>query len=400
MIRIVWQSLRRRRVQSVAALTGIAVGVAILTAVYLLYQGLEEGVRVGANRVGADLLVIPAEVNVEPGQALFTGAPLNIYMPKQYAQEVERLPGVRQVEGRFFTQTLNESCCTLQEELRLIGVDPQIGGTLASLAPALQGKELNPDEILVGSQIVGGIPGNRIFVHGELFRIAAVLDATGTGLDKSILMPGDTARRLAKGSKELQGFWQKAGPPEDLLSELLVHVNDPREGKAVADAIGRLGPLRVLQTNEMFQQTKQQMHLIFTLLTGAGLLAVAASAIQLAARFAGATWERKGEWGLYRALGASRRQLLQLVLAEALLLSVGGAAIGLLLGGLLYSETLSLIRSYHAIPFLVPTWDRLAITAGAAISLFTGIGLAAAGITAHRVANIPPWLAMVRGDVD
>ncbi|MCW2277681.1 ABC transporter permease [Heliophilum fasciatum] len=400
MMYIVWQSLYRRPVQTIATLLGTAVGVAIFMTVFLLYQGLEEGMRVGSGRVGADLMVLPANVEIDPKQALFTGAPLNVYMPKKLADEVQKIPGVRKVEGRFFTQTLNESCCSFEEEVRLIGIEPKIDGITAALVPELRGKELMPDQILVGAQVIGGNKGSRISLLQEIFQIADVLAPTGTGLDQSILMPMDVAKQLARGNKEMQPYWQKMGDPENLLSELLVEVDDPRQVKVVAEAIRNTGSLRVVQTNEVFLNVKKQMQLIFILLTGAGVMALVASIIQLIARFASVTWERKGEWGLYRALGASRRYLQGLVLLESLTLSVGGAVIGIGLGALIYGQALSLIQSYQALPFLTPSLTVILVGALVALAAFAAVGVLAAGVAASGVGRIEPSLAMAKSDID
>ncbi|MTV48257.1 FtsX-like permease family protein [Heliobacillus mobilis] len=399
MLYIVWKNLYRRRLQAIATLLGTAVGVAILMTVFLLYEGLEEGTRLGTSRMGADLLVLPANVDVETGQALFTGAPLNVYMSKHLADEVKKLPGVRTVEGRFFTQTLNDQCCSFEEETRLVGIEPKVGGTIGALVPDLQGKELNPEEILVGGRVVGGKKNSRIFVLGQMFKVAGVLETTGTGLDKSIMMPMDVAKQLARNSKALQPYWDKAGSPENLLSELLVEVDNPRQIEAVTEAIQLLGPLRVVQTNEVFLNVKKQMQLIFILLTGTGLLAVIASIVHLFARSASVVWERRGEWGLYRALGASRQYLVRLVLLESLLLSVGGALLGIGLGGYIYHQVLSMIQSYQGVPFLPPS--ILSIFCGVifTVTAFTAMGLMAAGLAASRAGRIEPSLAMAKSDI-
>ena len=80
MYKILWHSLTRRRVQSISILLAVAVSTGILLALYLLNLGVSYGMRGAEDRLGADILVIPADAWVEPEEVLFTGAPLNIYM--------------------------------------------------------------------------------------------------------------------------------------------------------------------------------------------------------------------------------------------------------------------------------------------------------------------------------
>jgi putative ABC transport system permease protein len=61
MFTIIRQSLQKRWIQSVSTLFAVAVSVSILFALYLLYQGITTGLSTSENRMGADLLVVPAD---------------------------------------------------------------------------------------------------------------------------------------------------------------------------------------------------------------------------------------------------------------------------------------------------------------------------------------------------
>ena len=66
---------------------------------------------------------------------------------------------------------------------------------------------------------------------------------------------------------------------------------------------------------------------------GIGAISLVVGAIGILTMMWIAVGERTGEIGLMRALGATRRQVLQLFLLEAVMLSVAGGAVGVL-GGL------------------------------------------------------------------
>jgi putative ABC transport system permease protein len=104
MLRLILQSLLRRRWQSLATIVGVALGAALLLAVFLLYRGFDQGLERGRQRLGADLLVVPSNATVDPDRALFAGSPLSVYMDKKYADLARKVPGVRRVEEQFFTQ--------------------------------------------------------------------------------------------------------------------------------------------------------------------------------------------------------------------------------------------------------------------------------------------------------
>ena len=84
----------------------IFVSVSLLFATWLLQQGMRNGLEREQERLGADLLVVPDGVTVEPGEILYGGAPQNIYMPKEAAAEIQSVPGVEGVSVQFFGYSL------------------------------------------------------------------------------------------------------------------------------------------------------------------------------------------------------------------------------------------------------------------------------------------------------
>src|ERR1017187_590970 len=113
MFRLVVQSLVRRRWQSLATVLGVALGAALLMAVFLLYRGFDQGLERGRQRLGADLLVVPSNATVDPDRALFAGSPLSVYMDQKFTDLARKVPGVRRVEAQFFTQSLHLECCSI-----------------------------------------------------------------------------------------------------------------------------------------------------------------------------------------------------------------------------------------------------------------------------------------------
>jgi len=101
-----------------------------------------------------------------------------------------------------------------------------------------------------------------------------------------------------------------------------------------------------------------------------------------------AVTQRRREIGLLKALGATGRQILLAFLTEAVLLALGGAALGVAVGQLARNVALQL---YPAIPFQAPWWALIAAPATAVITamLFTIV-------PARRAARLDPVQALSR----
>jgi len=401
MLRLIANSLLRRRWQSLATILGVALGAGLLLAVFLLYHGFEQGLERGRQRLGADLLVVPANATVDPDKALFAGSPLSVYMDSKYADQARKIPGVRRVEAQFFTQSLKLECCSVGTESRLIGIETQVAYRLAGMSP--DGREkLAPDEVIVGSELLGGIgkPGALIELLGYIFRLAYRLEPTGTSLDYSILMPIDSARDLAAKSDALKPVWLEAGDPHQLISALLIEVDDPGHIKDIGRKLEDLGPLKVIRAADTFQRLKRLMTAFVFVLAAAGALTALGGVAYLLGHFSSVAWDRKGEWALYRALGATKPRMMQLVVGEAMALALSGAVLGLPLGYGLYRLAFARLAAQNAFPFVAPGSGLLVAAAAGALLFYGLIGFLAAAAPALRVAQLEPALTMAQGDID
>jgi putative ABC transport system permease protein len=314
---------------------------------------------------------------------------------------VRKIPGVRHVEAQFFTQTLALECCAVGEEIRLVGIEPSSVSRFALMSPDGE-RSLGSHEIIAGGQLIArlGWKGSSVELLGDVFRIAFQLESTGTGLDESILMPIASARKLAADSAALQPVWKEAGSPDRLISALLIEVDDPAHINSVAESLDKVSDLRVLRPAEAFQRIKQSIGTFSLALAAAGLVTLLVSVVHLFSHIASVAWDRKGEWALYRALGATRARLFQFMVGEALALSLGGAVFGLPIGAGLYHFTLYRLLARNAFPVVPPGPAFLAAISLAAFALYGLIGLAAAIGPAVRVAKLQPALIMAQGDID
>jgi len=401
MLRLVLQNLFRRRWQSLATVAGVALGAALLLAVFLLYRGFDQGLERGRQRLGADLLVVPSNATVDPDRALFAGSPLSVYMDKKFAEQARKVPGVRRVEAQFFTQSLHLECCSIGIETRLIGIEDQVTRRLAGMSP--DGREkLAKDEVIVGSELLGGVgkPGALIELLGEIFRLAFRLEPTGTSLDYSILMPMESARDLAAGADGLKEVWKESGDPHGLISALLIEVDDVSRIKDIGRALEDLGSLKVIRAADTFQRLKRLMGAFVLVLADAGVLTALGGIAYLLGHFSSVAWDRKGEWALFRALGATKPRMVQLVVGESTLLALAGAALGLPAGYALYRAAFARLTAQNAFPFVAPSWGLLAGAAAAALALYAVLGFLAAAGPALRVAQLEPALTMAQGDID
>ena len=96
--------------------------------------------------------------------------------------------------------------------------------------------------------------------------------------------------------------------------------------------------------------------------------------------------QRTAEIGLLKALGAPQRQIIRLILSEAIMLSAFGAIIGLLLGEL---GCFAIRQAFPVLPAYAPLW---AVLTALAVSLSAGFVFSL--LPARQAARLDPVLAL------
>ena len=400
MFTLVKHALSMRRAQSAATLVSVALSVAVTFALAISFFGVQGGLEKSRERLGADLMVVPADAaaSLDQNALLFTGAPANMYMNASIGDAVAAVEGVARAEVQFFGQTLDASCCSASGPARLIGYDASTDWVVAPWTNTVLEGRLGAGQVVVGADLAGDFQGGGT-VLGHNVEVAGVLDATGTDLDGSVLMDIDQVRSFVKETDKLRYLWDAYGSPDELISCVLVDVREGARG-SVVQALSNMEGIAVIEAGTVVERVADQLGGVFCIVAAAALLLVVATLFQLFARFFSLAWDRRSELALYRALGASRREVSALIGGEAAILVGGGIAAGLVLGMLLYWAIPGMLASSGSFPYLPPSLGTCVLVALGAAMLFALVGFAAIAWPLAQAGRVDPSSAMQTGDID
>ena len=151
MLYLAWRNIARRLGQSVV--TGVIVFIAVfaLAASCVVVVSLEGSARLSRERLGADIMVLPAGASTDASNVLFTAQPVNVYLPEATCGEVLAVEGVEQATPQFFTQTVDQSCCSVVGVTRVVGIDHASDFVLAPWLSQGSQVDLGKREIVLGS---------------------------------------------------------------------------------------------------------------------------------------------------------------------------------------------------------------------------------------------------------
>jgi predicted permease len=145
-------------------------------------------------------------------------------------------------------------------------------------------------------------------------------------------------------------------------------------------------PLINVRTQEQQIAATTQQERIFVAMTSSfGMLALAIAAVGIYGIMAYSVANRTNEIGIRLALGALPRQVLAMILREAVWLSLAGIAVGL-------GAAFMLARLIKSMLYGLQAADPVSMIAGAA--LLIAVGIAASWLPARRAARVEPMQAL------
>ena len=107
--------------------------------------------------------------------------------------------------------------------------------------------------------------------------------------------------------------------------------------------------------------------------------------------------ERKREFGLYRAFGATRKKLIGLILIESFLISLVGLACGILIGCLVVFSFKGLIAVEVGLPYLDPSVDVIVQYVLLSIGTAVITGPLASVLSVWKIAKSETYLIIREG---
>lgn len=370
-----------------ALLAGFAVSATIVIG------GAQTSLGLAMDRLGADIIVVPVGTEHAMENAFLMGVPAAAWMPRSNVEHVAAIPGVAAVSPQFFLSTLRGASCCSVPEMFLVAYEPETDFTLK---PWL---EEHLEEGLQLGQAVGGAfvyvpqdPG-YILVYGYPIDLKGSLAQTGTGLDQSMFFTFETAYEIAQ--RSLEQAEQELVIPTDSISAVMVKLESGADPQQVAGQIRQAlpGVTPIESTNLFHSQRVQIMGLLQSVLALLGLAWVLFVAL-IGLVFSLAVNERRQQIGVLRALGLTRRFVLQSLLAEGLILALFGGVAGIAFFAAFVHLFRHLIIQMMGVPFVIPSAVSLVVLAlGALVLALVSVTLGAL-VPTVRISLMDPAAAM------
>lgn len=392
------RSLGANRLRTVLAILGIVIGVASVITLVSVGTGAQAQVTENISQLGTNL------VNVQPGFSfgrrgrvsssrddLFT-LDLAAYMA-QAAPSVSRIIPSQQSSGLLVRG---------DENLRasIIGVTPEYGDVMNY--SLLQGRfirdfdlEEREAAVVLGYNVAQTFFGDASPIgHGIIismngrnvpFRIVGVMAPKGqvmfANYDDQVYIPITTLLQRLTGSRTVAGYVAEAKSAEQVnaaIGEISYFLSRRTNGE---------GNFRVTSQTTLLDTLSDTINTFTTMLAAIAGISLLVGGIGIMNIMLVSVTERTREIGLRKALGALRRDLIMQFLTEAVVLSVGGGALGIAVGWV----GSRLIERFADLPAAIsPESVVVALGFSMAVGLVFGV------YPALRAAQLDPVVALRR----
>lgn len=335
---IAFNNLKRRKIKMAFLVVGLVVGVATVVALFSIVQAMRLELGDRLDEFGANVVITPRSEGMELsyGGTQVSEVSFNVQLLTE-----EDLPKIREVPDgdsiNIISPKIVGAVMANDQNALLVGVDTKREFTMkpwfslreqADLAPGqkvgdLALLDIPEDSILLGSSAARAFsvaPGDTMAVNGKEFNVFGVLNELGTEEDG--LMYGNLL--------VVQGLLGRPG--EFSMIEVSAYCNFCPVEEIVAQLTdvlpnGRVTALR--QAALVREETIDRFSSFGIALSGVVLLI--ATLVVLTTMLSSVN-ERTREIGIFRAIGFRQMHVMQIILLEAVMVSVLGGIIGFAVG--------------------------------------------------------------------
>ena len=391
---LVLRSIGGRQFRSVliaACITAIS-GFLLITT--LLAKGQQHSLNVGLERLGADIIVVPAEKRFEAEAAFLLGKPVsNCWMPEENLAKVSKLEGVARVSPQLYLQSLTGAACCAAWELFIIAVDPETDFTVQPWLKEKLNKPLGLRDVVGGQFVFVPEETNVFMLYGTDLDLIANLEPTGTGLDQTAFISFETAQFMA--SESITIAMMPLEIPEGKISAIQVKVQPGYSLEDMASLIAQELPGVYAITSLGITRTVQhQTAGLFQALMVSMLIVWVVASLLIGLVFFMMFNERRREIGTLRALGASTHFILRMFLTESAMLALGGGIVGVIVATMFVRFFGQFLTLATEAPLLMPPLASLLGFVLACLAVALIVALPALVYPAIRASRIDPAEAM------
>lgn len=399
LLKVAFRAILNNKMRSFLSMLGIIIGVAAVIIMMAIGQGSKESVRKNISQMGTNVIMIrpgadsrggvrldPSEMQtlkVEDYEAILENRKFVTYVSPEVSSSGQVIYGANNTSTSLYGEsleyldikqwTVQYGDCFTEEDVRKSAKVCVIGTTIVT---ELFGEDYDPQQAV----------GKTIRFKSIPFRVAGVLKSKGYnnwGMDQDnvIIAPYTTVMKRILAQTFFTSINCSAITEEmtdDAIEELTQTL---RRNHKIKDASGDSDDFTIRSQQEMMETMSSTMDSITIILVVAAAFSLLVAGIGIMNIMLVSVTERTKEIGLRMSVGARGVDISNQFLIEAIVISITGGLLGLVVGWL---GTI-VCSSFFSLPTSIPVWSVIV-----SFVVCTIIGVAFGYIPAQKAANMDP----------
>lgn len=368
---LIYNIMKRRAFRTISLILLITFFTFFLFGGTVLTQSINKGIETLTGRFGADLMIVPKGYDVDIQNSILSSVPSTFYLDGSLEDKISAVAGIEIVSPQFFIASLNASCCSSQ--VQIIGFDQESDFIIKPWIRGSYDLPLQPHDVIAGS-LVYAENGGEIYLYGQPFHVAGVMDTTGMGFDSTVFMSMETAKEMIILSET--AALHPAGSASDEVSAYFIKLEADADSAIVIEDLSRISEdIVVIQSNDMIRRIGGRLSDITAIVYLISGLLWLMSVFSLFIVFSIMINERRREYALLRALGTNRNKLVAIIVSESVIISAVGALCGIIIACLIVFPFRLYIATTLNIPYLNPSAGLVIVLLIVTflIAIFTGL---------------------------
>lgn len=323
---LVLRNITRRRSRFAFTLLGITVGIASLVTLLSLGTGLEKEVRKQADVLGAHLVVTPKGWCAYEQISVLTGETLPEAIPDSDVRKIASIKGVQALPY------LTQRTAIRNQPVPVVGILPREMKAFKKWKIDKGDYQLDERSVVVGNGIAKQFNlsvDDVVSVRGKDFRIRGILAEVGNRDDLAVYLDLPVAQAL-------YGVGDK-------VSFVSVKVDDISQIDKYILEIQETANVAVVSDKQLLKSVLGIVGAVGNALQLIAAVAILAACFGIINTMMTAIYERRREIGILQAVGAKRKTIFSLFLAESGFYGLAGGVLGVVVGFLF---------SYAAAPYI------------------------------------------------
>ena len=401
-------SLRNIPIKNLKSNPGKTTAILIFTALMaaavfggtLIVRGMQQGLANVRTRLGADILVTPADAKNEFDAQTFLiqAEPGYFYMDASVLNEVRAVEGVDKASPQLFLASATASCCSAK--LQIIAFDPDTDFTIQPWIRETFGGALKLGllDVIVGANVT--VYDDYILrLYNNDCRVIGQFAPTGSTLDNAVYTNFETIKVLIDSSFDTKLNKYQSFDTNDVISSVMISLKDGYDAENVAETIeSTISGVSTATSKKMVSGIIESLNSISGTVRAFIVIFCLLGTLMTVLLFALMISERRKEFASLSIIGASKRILYRMVAEESAYVNLTGGLLGIILSAVLVLGFSNLIGQKLEIGFALPDAGQIIIFALFTLGLVMLAAILSALIAAKQVSSPDTGLILKEGE--